>query len=88
MKMQPLNITALQKSAFWHLFSPAKRQMPVLTVKTADSGLENQNILKLDEKLDKKEGSKLQNGRQITARDPKPLCKVRGRDHVVISKVV
>ena len=34
------------------MFGPAQGQMPFLTAKTADSGLENKNILKLDEKLD------------------------------------
>ena len=40
--------------------------MPFLTAKTADSGPENNDILKLDEKLDSKTG--VQNGRPTTAR--------------------
>ena len=46
------NVMALQKSTFLPHFSPAQRQILYLTVKTTYSGLENKNILKLDEKLD------------------------------------
>ena len=45
-----LNVTTLRKS--FASFLPAQRQLLFLTAKTADSGLENKNILKLDEKLD------------------------------------
>ena len=44
-----LNVTTLRKS--FASFLPAQRQLQFLTAKTADSGLENKNILKLDEKL-------------------------------------
>ena len=36
---------------FWAMFGPVQGQTPFLTVKTADSGLENKNILKLDKTL-------------------------------------
>ena len=37
---------------FGAMFGPAQGQMPFLTAKTADSGLEHKDMLKLDEKLD------------------------------------
>ena len=59
---------ALYMSLFWDVFGPAQGQMQFLTAKTADSDLENENILKLDENLDEKTG--VQNGRPTTARVP------------------
>ena len=50
---------ALYMSLFWALFGPAQGQMPFLTAKTADSGLENENILKLDEIWKRKQGFKM-----------------------------
>ena len=43
---------ALYILLFWAMFGPAQGQMLFLTVKTADSGLEHKDMLKLDEKLD------------------------------------
>ena len=69
--LSSLNDTALQKAIFWPLFlflpaETAQWQMPFMTVKTADSDLENQNILILDEKLRSKTG--VQKGRPTTVR--------------------
>ena len=75
--------TAHPKPPFLAYFRPDQRQLLFLTAKTADSGLENKNILKLDELLDQKTG--VQNGRPTTARVLSPASKVTGRDQVVIS---
>ena len=53
---------------FAFFFGLPIRQMLLLTAKTADSGPENKNILKLDEKLEKK--TEVHNGRPTTARGP------------------
>ena len=49
---QPLKCYSPPKIDVCLFFSPAQRQILFLTAKTADSDLENKNILKLDETLD------------------------------------
>ena len=69
---------------FYLFFRLPSDRCRFLTAKTADSALENKNILRLDEKLDSRHVGP--NGRPTTARVPRPLSKTRGRDQAVISR--